>query len=67
MIKMSDEMMSSDTKEERFYWDTEYSLRIKIADKDKEIAKLIYGIEKYVAEIERMNLVIATDKDTEVR
>ena len=64
MIKMSDEMMSSDTKEERFYWDTEYSLRIKIADKDKEIAKLIYNIEKYVAEIERLELVIATDEDS---
>lgn len=58
---MSNEIMSSDTNEERFYWDTEYSLRIKIADKDKMIAKLICNIEKYVTEIERLELVITTN------
>lgn len=64
---MSDEMMSSDTNEERFYWDTEYLLRVKIADKDKEIAELIRRDRTHVAEIERLKWVIATAEDIEVR
>ena len=52
------ENLSSDPTNEKFYWDAEYSLRMKIVDKDKEIANLIYLIEKHVAEIERLEWLL---------